>query len=203
LTVKLSANDLTLIRGESCLFKDLSFTINAGELLVLEGQNGSGKTSLIRAMLGMLNFESGEVLWNDIPINKQRQEFHGSLIWLSHRTGLKKDLTLQENLHFEGALRSKLDVDQSQILKKLNIFDLKDLPIRSMSAGQQRRVALARLLLFDAPIWLLDEPFTNLDDEGQNIVLDLINSHLSSGGICVIAAHQEFNINASKIKVRL
>tara|TARA_B100000575_G_C23032156_1_gene594233 strand:- start:87 stop:698 length:612 start_codon:yes stop_codon:yes gene_type:complete len=203
LTVKLSANDLTLIRGESCLFKDLSFTINAGELLVLEGQNGSGKTSLIRAMLGMLNFESGEVLWNDIPINKQRQEFHGSLIWLSHRTGLKKDLTLQENLHFEGALRSKLDVDQSQILKKLNIFDLKDLPIRSMSAGQQRRVALARLLLFDAPIWLLDEPFTNLDDEGQNIVLDLINSHLSSGGICVIAAHQEFHINASKIKVRL
>ncbi len=203
MTVKLSANDLTLIRGESCLFKDLSFTINAGELLVLEGQNGSGKTSLIRAMLGMLNFESGEVLWNDIPINKQRQEFHGSLIWLSHRTGLKKDLTLQENLHFEGALRSKLDVDQSQILKKLNIFDLKDLPIRSMSAGQQRRVALARLLLFDAPIWLLDEPFTNLDDEGQNIVLDLINSHLSSGGICVIAAHQEFHINASKIKVRL
>tara|TARA_B100001287_G_C22522584_1_gene453428 strand:+ start:98 stop:709 length:612 start_codon:yes stop_codon:yes gene_type:complete len=203
LTVKLSANDLTLIRGESCLFKDLSFTINAGELLVLEGQNGSGKTSLIRAILGMLNFESGEVLWNDIPINKQRQEFHGSLIWLSHRTGLKKDLTLQENLHFEGAIRSKLDVDQSQILKKLNIFDLKDLPIRSMSAGQQRRVALARLLLFDAPIWLLDEPFTNLDDEGQNIVLDLINSHLSSGGICVIAAHQEFNINASKIKVRL
>ena len=203
MTVKLSANDLTLIRGESCLFKDLSFTINAGELLVLEGQNGSGKTSLIRAILGMLNFESGEVLWNDIPINKQRQEFHGSLIWLSHRTGLKKDLTLQENLHFEGALRSKLDVDQSQILKKLNIFDLKDLPIRSMSAGQQRRVALARLLLFDAPIWLLDEPFTNLDDEGQNIVLDLINSHLSSGGICVIAAHQEFNINASKIKVRL
>ena len=203
MTVKLSANDLTLIRGESCLFKDLSFTINAGELLVLEGQNGSGKTSLIRAMLGMLNFESGEVLWNDIPINNQRQEFHGSLIWLSHRTGLKKDLTLQENLHFEGALRSKLDVDQSQILKKLNIFDLKDLPIRSMSAGQQRRVALARLLLFDAPIWLLDEPFTNLDDEGQNIVLDLINSHLSSGGICVIAAHQEFNINASKIKVRL
>ncbi len=203
MTVKLSAHDLTLIRGESCLFKDLSFTINAGDLLVLEGQNGSGKTSLIRAILGMLNFESGEVLWNDIPINKQRQEFHRSLIWLSHRTGLKKDLTLQENLHFETALRSKLDVDQSQILKKLNIFDLKDLPIRSMSAGQQRRVALARLLLFDAPIWLLDEPFTNLDDEGQNIVLDLINSHLSSGGICVIAAHQEFNINASKIKVRL
>ena len=203
MTVKLSAHDLTLIRGESCLFKDLSFTLNSGELLVLEGQNGSGKTSLIRAILGMISFESGEVLWNDIPINKQRQEFHGSLIWLSHRTGLKKDLTLQENLDFEGALRSKLDVDQSQILKKLNIFDLKDLPVRSMSAGQQRRAALARLLLFDASIWLLDEPFTNLDDEGQNIVLDLINSHLSSGGICVIAAHQEFNINASKIKVRL
>lgn len=201
--VKLSAHDLTLIRGESCLFKDLSFTLNSGELLVLEGQNGSGKTSLIRAILGMLNFESGEIFWNDISIKKQRQEFHRSIIWLSHRTGLKKDLTLLENLSFECSLRSKFEDELSKILKKLNIFDLKDLPIRSMSAGQQRRVALARLLLFDAPIWLLDEPFTNLDDEGQTIVLDLINSHLSSGGICVIAAHQEFNIDATKVKVKL
>jgi len=203
LKVKLSAHDLTLIRGESCLFKDLSFTLNSGELLVLEGQNGSGKTSLIRAILGMLNFESGEIFWNDISIKKQRQEFHRSIIWLSHRTGLKKDLTLLENLSFECSLRSKFEDELSKILKKLNIFDLKDLPIRSMSAGQQRRVALARLLLFDAPIWLLDEPFTNLDDEGQTIVLDLINSHLSSGGICVIAAHQEFNIDATKVKVKL
>ena len=201
--VKLSAHDLTLIRGESCLFKDLSFTLNSGELLVLEGQNGSGKTSLIRAILGMLNFESGEIFWNDISIKKQRQEFHRSIIWLSHRTGLKKDLTLLENLSFECSLRSKFEDELSKILKKLNIFDLKDIPIRSMSAGQQRRVALARLLLFDAPIWLLDEPFTNLDDEGQAIVLDLINSHLSSGGICVIAAHQEFNIDATKVKVKL
>ena len=201
--VKLSAHDLTLIRGESCLFKDLSFTLNSGELLVLEGQNGSGKTSLIRAILGMLNFESGEIFWNDISIKKQRQEFHRSIIWLSHRTGLKKDLTLLENLSFECSLRSKFEDELSKILKKLNIFDLKDIPIRSMSAGQQRRVALARLLLFDAPIWLLDEPFTNLDDKGQAIVLDLINSHLSSGGICVIAAHQEFNIDATKVKVKL
>ncbi len=201
--VKLSAHNLTLIRGESCLFKDLSFTLNSGELLVLEGQNGSGKTSLIRAILGMLNFESGEIFWNDISIKKQRQEFHRSIIWLSHRTGLKKDLTLLENLSFECSLRSKFEDELSKILKKLNIFDLKDLPIRSMSAGQQRRVALARLLLFDAPIWLLDEPFTNLDDKGQAIVLDLINSHLSSGGICVIAAHQEFNIDATKVKVKL
>ncbi len=201
--VKLSAHDLTLIRGESCLFKDLSFTLNSGELLVLEGQNGSGKTSLIRAILGMLNFESGEIFWNDISIKKQRQEFHRSIIWLSHRTGLKKDLTLLENLSFECTLRSKFEDELSKILKKLNIFDLKDIPIRSMSAGQQRRVALARLLLFDAPIWLLDEPFTNLDDKGQAIVLDLINSHLSSGGICVIAAHQEFNIDATKVKVKL
>tara|TARA_B100001057_G_scaffold480323_1_gene553046 strand:- start:2813 stop:3424 length:612 start_codon:yes stop_codon:yes gene_type:complete len=203
LKVKLSAHNLTLIRGESCLFKDLSFTLNSGELLVLEGQNGSGKTSLIRAILGMLNFESGEIFWNDISIKKQRQEFHRSIIWLSHRAGLKKDLTLLENLSFECSLRSKFEDELSKILKKLNIFDLKDLPIRSMSAGQQRRVALARLLLFDAPIWLLDEPFTNLDDEGQAIVLDLINSHLSSGGICVIAAHQEFNIDATKVKVKL
>ncbi len=147
MTAKLSANDLTLIRGESCLFQNLGFALNPGELLLLEGQNGSGKTSLMRAIAGMLSLESGEILWNDIPVNEQRQEFHGALVWLAHRTGLKGDLTLVENLRFEASLRPQANVDFDAICERLGIARLRSLPLRSLSAGQQRRVALARMSL--------------------------------------------------------
>jgi len=203
LTAKLSANDLTLIRGESCLFQGLDFALNPGELLLLEGQNGSGKTSLMRAIAGILSLETGEILWNDIPVNRQRQEFHGALVWLAHRTGLKGDLTLVENLRFEAVLRPQGDVDQVEVYKRLGISRLKSLPLRALSAGQQRRVALARMLLADVPLWLMDEPFTNLDREGRKLVMRLTEEHLASGGMCVTAAHQDVEINATVNRVRL
>jgi heme exporter protein A len=203
LTAKLSANDLTLIRGESCLFQGLGFALNPGELLLLEGQNGSGKTSLMRAIAGMLSLESGEILWNDIPVNDQRQEFHGALVWLAHRTGLKGDLTLVENLHFEASLRPQANVDFDAVCSRLGIARLKSLPLRSLSAGQQRRVALARMMLADVPLWLMDEPFTNLDREGRALVMQLTEEHLTNGGMCVMAAHQDVEINATVTRVSL
>lgn len=203
MTAKLSANDLTLIRGESCLFQGLGFALNPGELLLLEGQNGSGKTSLMRAIAGMLSLESGEILWNDIPVNDQRQEFHGALVWLAHRTGLKGDLTLVENLHFEASLRPQANVDFDAVCSRLGIARLKSLPLRSLSAGQQRRVALARMMLADVPLWLMDEPFTNLDREGRALVMQLTEEHLTNGGMCVMAAHQDIEINATVTRVSL
>jgi heme exporter protein A len=203
LTAKLSANDLTLIRGESCLFQGLGFALNSGELLLLEGQNGSGKTSLMRAIAGMLSLESGEILWNDRPVNDQRQEFHGALVWLAHRTGLKGDLTLVENLRFEASLRPQAQVDQDAVCKRLGIDRLKSLPLRALSAGQQRRVALARMLLADVPLWLMDEPFTNLDREGRALVMQLTEEHLAKGGMCVMAAHQDVEIKAQVTRVSL
>jgi heme exporter protein A len=203
LTAKLSARNLTLIRGESCLFQGLEFELNQGELLLLEGQNGSGKTSLMRAIAGMLSLETGEIFWNDVPVGDQRQEFHGSLVWLAHRTGLKGDLTLVENLRFEGALRRQADIDSTSIFERLGISRLKRLPLRSLSAGQQRRVALARMLMADVPLWLMDEPFTNLDREGRQLVMDLTEEHLAGGGMCVMAAHQDVEIDATVRRVRL
>jgi len=203
LTAKLSANDLTLIRGESCLFQGLGFALNSGELLLLEGQNGSGKTSLMRAIAGMLSLESGEILWNDKPVNDQRQEFHGALVWLAHRTGLKGDLTLVENLRFEASLRPQANVDHDVVCKRLGIDRLKSLPLRALSAGQQRRVALARMLLAEVPLWLMDEPFTNLDREGRALVMQLTEEHLAKGGMCVMAAHQDVEIKAQVTRVRL
>jgi heme exporter protein A len=203
LTAKLSAKELTLIRGESCLFQGLGFALNPGELLLLEGQNGSGKTSLMRAIAGMLSLEKGEIFWNDRPVSRQRQEFHGALVWLAHRIGLKGDLNLVENLRFEASLRPQLDVDATAVCERLGIARLKRLPLRALSAGQQRRVALARMLMADVPLWLMDEPFTNLDREGRKLVMELTEEHLLKGGMCVMAAHQDVEIDAPIIRVAL
>ena len=203
MTAKLSAKELTLIRGESCLFQGLGFALNPGELLLLEGQNGSGKTSLMRAIAGMLSLEKGEIFWNDRPVSRQRQEFHGALVWLAHRIGLKGDLNLVENLRFEASLRPQLDVDATAVCERLGIARLKRLPLRALSAGQQRRVALARMLMADVPLWLMDEPFTNLDREGRKLVMELTEEHLLKGGMCVMAAHQDVEIDAPIIRVAL
>jgi heme exporter protein A len=202
-TLTLSGEDLTLIRGERCLFEGLEFAVSSGEMLLLEGRNGCGKTSLMRAIAGMLSLETGEVSWNGTPVRHQRQVFHGSTVWLAHRTGLKGDLTMLENLYFERALRPQADRDAESVYQRLGIERLKKLPLRSLSAGQQRRVALARLLFADVPLWMMDEPFTNLDREGRKLVMELVEEHLDGGGLCVMAAHQDVDINAPVTKVRL
>ncbi len=203
MTAKLSATDLTLIRGERCLFTGLGFALETGQLLVLEGQNGSGKTSLLRAMLGMLELETGEICWNGEPIRRVRQSYFRSVVWLAHRVGLKADLTLVENLQFESALRPVANTDFNAVLERLGIDRLKKLAVRSLSAGQQRRVALARVLLSDAPVWLMDEPFANLDRDGRQLVTEILAQHLASGGMCVMAAHQDVVIDAPTQRVVL
>ena len=203
LTSKLSASGLTLFRGERCLFTDLAFALDAGEMLLLEGKNGSGKTSLLRAIAGLIEFEAGQIEWNGVAVKKQRQVFHGALAWLSHRTGLKGDLTLIENLRFEASLRAQKDVEFDAVLLRLGIERLTKLPLRALSAGQQRRVALARMLLTDVPLWLMDEPFTNLDRQGRALVLELVDEHLEAGGMCIMAAHQDVEIKGTTHKVGL
>jgi len=197
LTPQLSATELTLIRGERCLFRDLGFALSAGELLLLEGQNGSGKTSLIRALLGLLEAETGEILWNKVPIRQSRQDYFQALVWMAHRVGFKDVLTLVENLQLEAALRAPTTLDVDAVLERLGIGKLRKLPLRALSAGQQRRVALARVMLAGVPLWLLDEPFTNLDTAGRALVLEVVSEHLAAGGLCVIAAHQDVDIDAT------
>jgi len=203
LTAKLSADGLTLFRGERCLFKKLGFALNPGELLLLEGRNGSGKTSLIRAIAGLIELESGEIFWDGESVRSNRQAFHGSLVWMAHRVGFKADLTLVENLKFESHLRAQSDEDLDEVLKRLDIDRLKRLPLRSLSAGQQRRVALARMLLSRVPLWLMDEPFTNLDREGRALVMKLTAEHLDRDGMCIMAAHQDIEIEGNVKKIVL
>lgn len=185
------------------MFEGLDFALESGGLLLLEGRNGCGKTSLMRAIAGMLSLETGEIFWNDMPVLRQRQTFHGALVWLAHRTGLKGDLNMLENLHFERTLRRQSDRDPESVYERLGIERLKKLPLRSLSAGQQRRVALARMLLADVPLWLMDEPFTNLDREGRTLVMKLVEEHLGGGGLCVMAAHQDVDVNAPMTRIRM
>lgn len=203
MTIKLNATDLTLFRGDRCLFKDLSFALNPGELLLLEGRNGSGKTSLLRAIAGLLELESGEIHWQGSPVERERQLFQNSLVWMSHKVGFKGDLNLVENLQYEANIRLQSSADFDDTLETLNLGKLRRLPMRSLSAGQQRRVALARMLLSAATLWMMDEPVSNLDSEGRELVVRLLSKHLSDGGMAIVAAHQDIKFDVPTQKIQL
>jgi heme exporter protein A len=200
---KLKATELTLFRGDRCLFKDLSFALNPGELLLLEGKNGSGKTSLLRAIAGLLEMESGEIHWDGLPVSKEPQVFQNSLVWMSHKVGFKSDLTLVENLQYESKLRPPSTADFDDTLKQLNLGKLRRLPMRSLSAGQQRRVALARMPLSAATLWMMDEPVSNLDSEGRELAIRLLGKHLGDGGMAIVAAHQDITLDVPTQKILL
>ncbi len=203
LTALLSAEGIGLVRGDRCLFRSLEFALNGGELLLVEGPNGSGKTSLLRLISGLMEPDDGTIFWNGTPIRQVAQDYRGALVWLAHKTGFKQDLTLVENLRFEQALRPASSLSFEDVLARLDLAALMELPLRALSAGQQRRVALARMLLSSARLWIMDEPLTNLDRDGRVLVGELITSHLAAGGLCVAATHQGLAIEAPQQRLTL
>ena len=203
MTELLSGTDLCLLRGERCLFEGLNFALSSGELMLVQGPNGSGKTSLLRSIAGLFDLETGYISWQGIPTKNDRQSFRADVVWMAHRVGFKADLTLVENLRFETGLRSATLGEIDSILARLSLSQLVELPMRSLSAGQQRRVALARMLISDARLWLMDEPFTNLDAGGHDLVIELIAEHLAENGICVVAAHQDLELEVPVHRIQL
>lgn len=188
----LEVSELHLWRGDRHLLRGLNLALGPGQALQLLWPNGTGKTSLLRAIAGFIHPESGQVRWKGQAITADRDAFHRDLAYQGHETGLKADLSATENLRFACALRNGASAGQIQhALVNLGLQGLRaDQPVRSLSAGQQRRVALARVLLWDASLWLLDEPAANLDASGQQILCDLLALHLRGGGMAVLAAHQ-------------
>ncbi|HSD70621.1 MAG TPA: cytochrome c biogenesis heme-transporting ATPase CcmA [Woeseiaceae bacterium] len=199
----LSATGLRLYRGERRLFENLDFALAEGEMLLVEGPNGSGKTSLLRAIAGLLSLDTGAVLWRGKTTLGNRQALCAEMGWLSHRLGLKYDLSLVENLAFDIRLRGRVWQRPDGLLERLGLSGLDRLPLRALSAGQQRRVALARLMLSESKLWLMDEPLTNLDSAGQALVRDMIERKLKSGGLCVIASHHAIDVSAPIRRIRL
>jgi heme exporter protein A len=187
----LEGREINCWRGERHILRDVSFGVRAGEFLKITGPNGVGKTTLLRVVCGLLPAESGTVHWRGRVVRSTNDEFHTEMAYLGHLNSLKADLTARENLRFLAGLRQSLtDADVDAALDRVGILSRGDLPARSLSAGQKRRLALARLLLAGATLWILDEPVTNLDTAGYDLVEELITEHVRKGGLAMSAAHQ-------------
>lgn len=188
----LEGKDLACVRGERTLFSHLSFTLNEGELLLVQGANGSGKTSLLRMVCGLLAPEFGEILWRGEKIGAVRESYHAEMAYFGHAPAVKEDLSAFENLDFACRLAG-IQVDQDEVkgaLGHLGLGHCLNLPTKSLSQGQRRRVALARLLLARAKLWILDEPLTALDQAALKLVQSLIGEHLRQGGMALMTTHQ-------------
>jgi heme exporter protein A len=199
--VLLEARGLELWRGERRLFTRVSFALRAGELLHIVGPNGCGKTSLLRVLCGLTMPETGDVYWRSRKLHRNRADFHASTCYLGHRESLKADLTAEENLVFQLGLRAWLSAaDIEAALEKVGLTKQRAVPARSLSAGQKRRVALARALASGAKLWVLDEPYTNLDVAGRELVDRMMSEHLQREGLVLLVAHQAHGVAAGVMR---
>lgn len=195
--VLLEGRDLELWRGEHRLFTGVRFELRAGELLHIVGPNGCGKTSLLRVLCGLTLPETGDVYWRSRKLQRNRADFHASTCYLGHRESLKADLTAEENLVFQLGLRAWLSAaDIRAALEKVGLGSRREVPARSLSAGQKRRVSLARALASGAQLWVLDEPYTNLDVAGRELVDQMMSEHLERDGLVLLVAHQAHGVGA-------
>jgi len=187
-----AATDLACSRGECRLFEGLSFTLEAGQWLHVKGENGAGKTTLLRTLIGLSPADCGEVRWRGSDIREQGGDYRRAFVYLGHQAALKDELSPLENLKL-ALLLDGFDPSEDDLLgalQRLGLHGREDLPARSLSAGQRRRVLLARLLLRPAELWVLDEPFSALDAGGAELLLSMVGDHLGSGGLAVMTHHQ-------------
>ena len=188
------------------LFTGLSGGVSEREILYVEGENGSGKSTLLRCLSSLYTPDAGEISWNGEGIRRLGEEYRQELLYLGHLNGIKANLTPLENLRFlcaaEGEFHSASTIEES--LGRLGLAGYEDVPSRALSQGQKRRVALARLLLSKAKLWILDEPFVALDVSAVSLLQDIISQHLDSGGLAIITTHQETPLTSASVrKIRL
>lgn len=180
---------LSCTRGERQLFVGLEFSLRAGEILQVKGHNGCGKTSLLRIIAGLVQAESGQTLWNGDSVC-QSESYFSNMQYLGHQTGIKVELTALENLQFSRDLKNTNQQDLFVILDSLGLRGFEDIPCGNLSAGQKRRVGLARLFVSDCQLWILDEPFTALDVVGIDKLEQACLEHLQNNGMIIITTHQ-------------
>jgi len=195
----LEAQGLECIRDDRVLFSDLAFRLERGQALLLEGRNGSGKTSLLRILCGIRYPDAGTVRWNGTEIEKLGADYYQHTAYVGHRDGNKLDLTALENLAMARALGRPGAVTPQEALEKVDLYGFEDTLTRNLSAGQQRRLALARLLVTDATLWILDEPFTSLDVHGIRVVEELLEAHTRAGGMLAVTSHHTVNLDGTTV----
>ena len=191
----LEARELACIRDDRTLFSSLEFRLERGQALVLEGRNGSGKTSLLRILCGIRLPDAGCINWCGENIDRLGADYHEHTAYVGHRDGIKLDLTPLENLAMARALGKPNDTTLEEALEKVDLYGFEDVLTRNLSAGQQRRLALARLLVTDTVLWILDEPFTSLDTHGIKTIEHLLDQHTGKGGMLAVTSHHAVNLN--------
>jgi heme exporter protein A len=204
-TPLLAAVSLECFRGDNLLFTGLDFQLHPGQLLQIEGANGSGKTSLLRILAGLSLPSEGEVQWDGVNIAKQRPAYFTQMAYLGHNLGVKSDLSPVENLKITLALNGiRFDANAvAQALARVSLAGREEIPARALSAGQKQRVALARLLVCPAKLWIMDEPFTALDVSGVGLVRSLLEAHLQGGGMAVLTSHQTVEVRGDVLSLDL
>lgn len=201
MTALIEAQDLACERGDRVLFERVCFAVGNGEVFHIEGANGSGKTTLLRILCGLTSATSGELRWRGRAITPGRRDYHREIQFVGHAAGIKLELTPLENLRFSSALSHPAnDADIEQVLGAFGLARVVDLATRRLSAGQRRRVALARLELSRASLWILDEPLTALDSIGIELLNRTLEAHCASGGAVVLASHQPVRLGLRSVR---
>lgn len=204
---KLEANALECVRGGRTLFQNLSFALEPGELLEVTGPNGSGKTSLLRMLCGLLAPVAGHILWRGKKISALKEEYLKELAYLGHAGGVKAELSAAENLRIHYGLMVGRRPDEERVgaaLARMGLDGSEEQPTKTLSQGQQRRLALARLLISERALWILDEPLTALDSTAVRLVQSVIEEHLRGGGLAVLTTHQPLEVRAGRaVKIHL
>jgi len=200
----LSVEKVHVWRGERHVLKGLSIAVRAHELLHISGPNGTGKTTLLRVASGLLRPEQGSVSWLGQQIRQSPVQYQAQMAYSSHEPALKGDLTALENLRFAVALKRRVTIPELRIvLDRTGVGPVADLPTRVLSAGQRRRVALARVLAMNATLWLLDEPYSNLDAAGSELMSELLQAHVQGGGVAVVVAHHSLELDCDVRRLEL
>ena len=196
----LQTRDLSCMRNDRLLFEHLEIELEAGQMLVVEGPNGCGKTSLLRILTGLRLADGGEVLWRGEPIDRLAGDYFEQVNYVGHHDGVKHELSCLENLRLARAMGVPSQQDLDDVLDKVNLYAYGETEVGSLSAGQKRRLALARLLATDALLWILDEPFTSLDKASMALFSELFAQHLQRQGVIVMTSHHDISMPAQSLQ---
>ncbi|MBI1425047.1 MAG: cytochrome c biogenesis heme-transporting ATPase CcmA [Gammaproteobacteria bacterium] len=194
----LSVANLSAVRGESRLFDGLSFEIQPGQILFIQGRNGCGKSSLLYILAGLRLPETGTVCWDGTDIQQLGKQYHSQLCFVGHTNGVKADLTVWENIEGFQKLKPGSSEAIQATIDALGLAGYEDSLAYQLSSGQQRRLALSRLMLSNQPLWILDEPFTSLDKHSIRLFESLVSSHSQNGGLVIVTSHQALDLTGTE-----